>query len=208
EVIRLLESIHFDTVIFYIPLSIQNQFVKLVNQQFHITEWQEDNTVKFSEDRLIGNDALSRFFSKMRLIVGLTPKKACSEELIEAMNKIVSDDNNPIEAIFVYEVKNEYLLCKTENSAKPGTLQKYNLKSIVESLGSLKNDGLKRDILEFDDSIIVLFLVRDSSNSARAIVGFVTVGKEERLGNFLYFCDNYFGDIKNSLIEEDNDSAG
>jgi hypothetical protein len=76
EVIRLLEGIHFDTVIFYIPLSIQNQFVKLVNQQFHLTEWQEDNTVNFSIDDigLFGNGALSRFFSQMRLIVGLTPK--------------------------------------------------------------------------------------------------------------------------------------
>jgi predicted site-specific integrase-resolvase len=76
EVRRLLEIINFDAVIFYIPLSIQNQFVKLVNQQFHLNEWQEDNTVKFSIDDigLFGNGALSRFFSQMRLIVGLTPK--------------------------------------------------------------------------------------------------------------------------------------
>ncbi|RKZ40254.1 MAG: hypothetical protein DRR16_05920 [Candidatus Parabeggiatoa sp. nov. 3] len=82
EVIRLLGSINFDTVIFYIPLSIQNQFVKLVNQQFNITEWQEDNTVKFSIDdiRLIGKDVLSRFFEKMRLIVGLSPKKECYDK--------------------------------------------------------------------------------------------------------------------------------
>jgi hypothetical protein len=69
EVIRLLGSIHFDTVIFYIPLSIQNQFVKLVNQQFKITEWQEDNTVKVSSDDigLIGKDELSQFFDRMVL---------------------------------------------------------------------------------------------------------------------------------------------
>ncbi len=79
EVKRLLGSINFDTVIFYIPSNIQDQFVKLVNSQFQITGWQEDNTVKFSikDIGLIGNDALSRFFDIMTLRVGLSPTKEC-----------------------------------------------------------------------------------------------------------------------------------
>jgi len=194
EVIRLLGSINFDTIIFYIPLSIQNQFVKLVNEQFHITEWQEDKTVKFSIDdiRLIGNDVLSRFFEKMRLIVGLSPKKECSEKLIEAINQIVNDDKNPIDAIFVSDM-NKVMLCQTENQGKPGTLLKFNLKSILKSLHLLKNDGLKREILEFDDGIVVSY---HASNSPEAIVGFITTVKENGiLGRFLIFSNEYFNQL-------------
>ncbi len=194
EVIRLLGSINFDTVIFYIPLSIQNQFVKLVNSQFQITEWQKDNTVKFSinDIGIIGENALSRFFEKMRLLVGLSPKKECSEELIDAMNEIVSNDNNPIEAIFVYDI-NKVMLCQTENQGKPGTLLKFNLQPIIKSLCSLKNEGLKYEILEFDDGIVISYLVKNSSNSSTAIIGFITTVREDGiLGRFLTFSKQYF----------------
>jgi hypothetical protein len=198
EVIRLLESINFDTVIFYIPSQRRDPFVKLVNQQFKITEWQEDNTVKFSIKNigLIGKDALSRFFEKMRLIVGLSPKKACSKELIDAMNEIVNDDNNPIDAIFFYDI-NKVMLCQTENSAKPGTLLKFNLNLIVESLALLKNEGLKYELLEFDDGIVISYLVKNLSNSPEAIVGFITTVREDGiLGRFLTFSKRYFNVLK------------
>lgn len=195
DVIRLLGSINnFDTVIFYIPLSIQNQFVKLVNQQFNITEWQEDNTVNFSIHQigLIGKDALYNFLETMKLIVGLSPKKECTEKLIEAMDKIVSDVNNPIDAIFVSDM-NKVMLCQTENQSKQGTLLKFNLKSILKSLHLLKNDGLKREILEFDDGIVVSY---HASNSPEAIVGFITTVKEDGiLGRFLIFSNQYFNQL-------------
>jgi len=198
EVIRLLGSINFDTVIFYIPLSIQNQFVKLVNQQFNITEWQEDNTVNFSIHQigLIGKDALYKFLDTMKLIVGLSPKKECTEKLIEAMNKIVSDVSNPIDAIFVSDM-NKVMLCQTEeNQSKQGTLLKFNLKSILKSLHLLKNDGLKREILEFDDGIVVSYPVKNASNSHEAIVGFLTTVKEDGiLGRFLIFSNKYFDQL-------------
>ncbi|HID99327.1 MAG TPA: hypothetical protein EYP59_03445 [Thiotrichaceae bacterium] len=68
EVIRLLESIDFDTVIFYIPSKIQDRFVELVNQQI-THQWEEDNTVNVSigDIGLIGNDQLSQFFDHMVL---------------------------------------------------------------------------------------------------------------------------------------------
>ena len=197
DVIRLLGSINFDTVIFYIPLSIQNQFVKLVNSQFQITGWQEDNTVKFSIDdiRLIGQDALSQFFGTMKLIVGLSPKKECPKELIDAMNKIIRDDKNFIDAIFVSDI-NKVMLCQIENPDKPGILQKFNLKSIVKSLSSLKDDGLKCDILEFNDGIVISYLVENSSNSPEAIIGFITTDENKQMGSFWLFCENTLNNIK------------
>jgi len=136
EVIRLLESINFDTVIFYIPLSIQNQFVKLVNSQFHITEWQKDNTVKFSiEDiGLIGENALSRFFDKMRLILGFSPKKECPKELEDLLNEVVENPINPIEGIFLFDLQKHFFICKSTSNALLN-----NLNSVTSSLYSLIN---------------------------------------------------------------------
>jgi len=137
----------------------------------------------------------------------LRPKKECPKKMIDAMNKIVSDNNNPIDAIFVYDVINKVMLYQTENSTKPGTLLKYNLKSIVKSFSSIGR--LKRDILEFDDGIAISYLVKNSSNlHEEAIFGFITTIKGENIGDFLYFCEDCLDDIKDSLIEEDNDSAG
>ncbi|MEK8019512.1 MAG: hypothetical protein VSS75_021780, partial [Candidatus Parabeggiatoa sp.] len=142
----------------------------------------------------IGNDALSRFFEKMRLIVGLSPKKECSDKLIEAINQIVNDDKNPIDAIFVFDI-NKVMLCQTENKGKPETLLKFNLKSIVKSLYLLKNDGLKCEIIEFDDGIVVSYLVKNASNSPEAIVGFITT-VNQNMGSFLLFCNSHFNNIK------------
>ncbi len=68
EVLRLLESIDFETAIFYIPSKIQDQFVELVNQQI-TNQWEEDNNLNVSigEIGLIGNDQLSQFFKKLVL---------------------------------------------------------------------------------------------------------------------------------------------
>jgi hypothetical protein len=75
EVLRLLGSINFDTVIFYIPSQIQDQFVELVNQQI-TNQWEEDNNVNLSigDIGLIGNDELSQFFEKMVLERVVKPK--------------------------------------------------------------------------------------------------------------------------------------
>jgi hypothetical protein len=202
----LLKGIDLDkeTAIFYVPSEMKSRFKKRVESLFQGTKFDERNPTpeeKSSKGGIlgfigIGWDKLTRFVTENMEIIGVMAPKECPKECVEILKSIVSDDNNPIDAIFVYEVKNEYLLCKTENSAKPGTLQKYKLKSIVKSLGSLKNDGLKCDILEFDDGIVISYLVKNASNSPEAIVGFITTVEDEILSNFLFFCNREFDAIK------------
>jgi len=138
DVIRLLGSINFDTVIFYIPLSIQNQFVGLVNSQFQITEWQEDNTVKFSIDDigLIGSrNALSSFFNKMRLLVGLRPKEKYYDD------KRLIDDNNHIGKDSDYFYKDSKIT-RGKNMPTPTEIKEFTdyLDFVVED--SIGMDGI------------------------------------------------------------------
>jgi len=117
------------------------------------------------------------------------------------MNKIIRDDKNFIDAIFVSDI-NKVMLCQIENPDKPGTLQKFNLKSIVKSLSSLKDDGLKYETLEFDDGFVISYIVKNSLNSPEAIIGFITGFITTTLeygilkNRFLFFCNREFNALK------------
>jgi hypothetical protein len=202
----LLKDIALDdeTAIFYVPSKMKDRFKKRVEGQFQGTTCDEIKLTPEEENASkrellksfgLGLDELTRFVKeKMEIIGVMKPKKACPKECADLLESIVSDDNNPIDAIFVYVLKNKVMLCQTENSAKPGTLQKYKLKSIVKSLGSLKNDGLKCDILEFDDGIVISYVVKNAS-LPEAIVGFITT-VNKNMGSFLLFCNNHFDNVK------------
>jgi hypothetical protein len=206
EVIRLLGSIHFDTVIFYIPLSIQNQFVKLVNSQFQITEWQKDNTVKFSiEDiGLIGKNVLYRFFDKMRLIVGLSPKKACSKKLKELLNKIVQE-NNSIDAVFVYNLTSDFMFCKNTldnpveivpNVNYLGTLKE--IRNICNDFGTITKCGkLEYTIFQLEYGILNLYIIEKPKD---IVVGFIKlIPHHQESGTFLFQSNDSINDIEAEL---------
>jgi hypothetical protein len=206
----ILEVIDFENkeTMFFVPLEMKNMFFKLLQKFFKIELEEEKNKSKQSVKNSLGPiwEKFSQFYDKLEVIevFNMSQTKESSKEsadlkeCADLLDKIVSNNNdNSIDAIFVYDVINKVMLCQTENSAKPGTLLKYNLKSIVKSFGSINNGGLKRDILEFDDGIVISYIVKNPLNSPKAIIGFITTVKEDGiLGKLVSFSNKDFDVLK------------
>ncbi|EDN70608.1 hypothetical protein BGP_0974 [Beggiatoa sp. PS] len=204
----LLEATNFedDSTVFYVPLEMKENFVELLKKFLTIIKkWNIEITPLESLKEPMGIiwDKFSQFYEKMKVIevFNMSRTKECPKECIDLLNDIVNQVKT-IDAIFIYDVKNKYMLCKTENPSKPETLLKYNsLKSIMKSLDSLKNEGLKYEILKFDDGFVISYLVRNPSDSPVAIIGFITTVKEDRILNkFLFFCNNEFNALKEQVL--------
>ena len=212
EVIRLLGGINFDTVIFYVPLRIQNQFVKLVNSQFQekITGWQEDNTVKFSikDIGIIGDDILSRFFNKMRLLLGLLPKKRGNimpeevKELTDYLDFVVKKAIG-MDGIFLYDVKTSQPLYISGRDSILDDVPMATFSALrnvgrdMDRVAQEANRGkLQYALFPLTEGIIQVYW--DNIGGRNIVLGFVGA-ESEQAGSLNIFCDKYLPEIKEKL---------
>jgi len=206
-----------DNTIFYVPEKISDWFEELVknvkNTELETLDVTEKDKHSLKKIGVVGSgwEKLTQFFEEMR-IKWVLRKKKCPEEIMDFMNRIVRDETNSINAIFVYDLRDKTIVCHTDDADEKGQLLKNVPESIAKSLGSLKStyDMLSRfgettelneskyGIFQFSGGILNLYFPSDLSNMP-IIVGFVTVKEKEKIGTFLIHCAFHIEDIRAML---------
>jgi len=128
-----------DDSIFFVPLEMKNIFTKQLKRLFKTTEWEDIAAQKPSKEELgLGGsgDKLAQFYDNIVKVVEiLVPKKCSNKELERLLNDIIQEDNL-INAVFVYYFDST-MLCKSAEDSEIG-------KSLIDGIDSISFDTLKK----------------------------------------------------------------
>jgi len=128
-----------DDSIFFVPLEKNNMFTKQLKRLFKTTKWGDITAQKPSKEELGlgGNgDKLAQFYDNMVKVVEiLVPKKCFNKELEKLLNDI-SQEDNLINAVFVYYFDSA-MLCKSAEESEIG-------QSLIDGIDSISFDTLKK----------------------------------------------------------------
>jgi len=132
-----------DDSIFFVPLEMKDMFIEQLKRLFKTTEWRNSEPQKPSKEELgLGGsgDELAQFYDKIVVDEILVPKrttfKECSNKALEKLlNEIIQEDNL-INAVFVYYFDSA-MLCKSAEDSEIG-------KSLIDGIDSISFDTLKK----------------------------------------------------------------
>ena len=168
-----------DEKIFFIPLTMKDNFIKFLKSLFQKTDWQENKTIqKPSTDEIgiVGGDSkLSQFYNQIKTEVVLTPitegivnKSEAKAELLKLFN-FISEQDNEIDAVLVttYAGKIQEVCLSDPKKDRHVDVKSYaaQLKDLVSLLEKTKQ--VNPQIGSFDH---VMFQYKATSDSRGGII--------------------------------------